>query len=109
MHAMLLTGQTVWGDPMPGTVLLTSKDIEYRINRAEACMVITDVNHIGRAERVAQNCPTLRHKMVVDGAVQDWLSYGDEIKKASSFLRREEIEQTRSEDPMLLYFTSGTT
>ena len=44
--------------PMPGTVLLTSKDIEYRINRAEACMVITDVNHIGRVERVAQNCPT---------------------------------------------------
>jgi acetyl-CoA synthetase len=95
--------------PMPGTVLLTSKDIEYRINRAEACMVITDVNHIGRVERVAQNCPTLRHKMVVDGVVQDWLNYGEEIKKASSFLQREEIDRTRSDDPMLLYFTSGTT
>jgi acetyl-CoA synthetase len=95
--------------PMPGTVLLTSKDIEFRINRAEACMVITDVNHIGRVERVAQNCPTLRHKMVVDGVVQDWLNYGEEIKKASSFLKREEIEPTRSDDPMLLYFTSGTT
>jgi acetyl-CoA synthetase len=95
--------------PMPGTVLLTSKDIEYRINRAEACMVITDVNHIGRMERVAQNCPTLRYKMVVDGVVQDWLNYGEEIKKASSFLQREEIEPTRSDDPMLLYFTSGTT
>lgn len=95
--------------PMPGTVLLTSKDIEYRINRAEACMVITDVNHIGRVERVAQNCPTLRHKMVVDGVVQDWLNYGEEIQKASSFLQREEIEPTRSDDPMLLYFTSGTT
>ena len=95
--------------PMPGTVLLTSKDIEYRINRAEACMVITDVNHIGRVERVAQNCPTLRYKMVVDGVVQDWLNYGEEIKKASSFLHREEIEPTRSDDPMLLYFTSGTT
>jgi acetyl-CoA synthetase len=47
--------------------------------------------------------------MVVDGAVQDWLNYGEEIKKASSFLQREEIEPTRSEDPMLLYFTSGTT
>jgi acetyl-CoA synthetase len=95
--------------PMPGTVLLTSKDIEFRINRAEACMVITDVNHIGRVERVAQNCPSLRHKMVVDGVVQDWLNYGEEIKKGSSFLNREEIEPTRSEDPMLLYFTSGTT
>ncbi len=31
--------------PMPGTVLLTSKDIEYRLNRAEASTIITDLNH----------------------------------------------------------------
>ncbi|MBN2126170.1 MAG: AMP-binding protein, partial [Deltaproteobacteria bacterium] len=95
--------------PMPGTVLLTAKDIEYRINRAEASMVITDVNHVGRVERVAQACPTLRHKMVVDGAVQDWLNYGEEIAKASPFLNRDEVEPTKSDEPMLLYFTSGTT
>ena len=95
--------------PMPGTVLLTAKDIEFRINRAEATMVITDVNHIGRVERAALNCPTLRHKMVVDGVVHDWLNYESEISKASSFLNREEIEPTRSDEPMLLYFTSGTT
>lgn len=95
--------------PMPGTVLLTSKDIEYRINRAEAAAVITDVNHIGRVERIADRCPTLRHKIVVDGVVQEWLNLKQEMDKTSSDLNRDDLEPTRSDDPMLLYFTSGTT
>ena len=33
--------------PMPGTVLLTAKDVEYRINRAEATMVFTDLQGSG--------------------------------------------------------------
>ena len=32
--------------PMPGTVLLTAKDVEYRVNRAEASMIITDLDHV---------------------------------------------------------------
>ncbi|MEA3558075.1 MAG: AMP-binding protein [Candidatus Thermoplasmatota archaeon] len=95
--------------PMPGTVLLTSKDIKYRINRAEANMVITDVDHIGRVERIAAECPTLEHKMVVDGPVMDWLCYSDEMKKAARNLDMNRVEPTKTTDPMLLYFTSGTT
>jgi acetyl-CoA synthetase len=38
--------------PMPGTVLLTAKDIEYRINRAGACMVLTDLVHADNVEAV---------------------------------------------------------
>ncbi len=95
--------------PMPGTVLLTSKDIKYRINRAEANMVITDVNHVGRVERIANECPTLKHKMVVDAPVLEWLYYKDEIYGAPDELDRSKFEPTRSDDPMLLYFTSGTT
>ncbi len=95
--------------PMPGTVLLTAKDIKYRINRAEANMVITDVNHVGRVERIATDCPTLEHKMVVDAPVMEWLYYQDLMDKSTPELNMERIEKTRSEDPMLLYFTSGTT
>jgi len=95
--------------PMPGTVLLTSKDIAYRINRAEACMVVTDVAHVGRVDKVAGECPTLRHKMVVDGSVLDWLSYPACMDEVTGNLDRSELEPTYSDDPMLLYFTSGTT
>lgn len=95
--------------PMPGTVLLTSKDIKYRINRAEASMVITDVNHVGRVERIIEGCPTIQHKMVVDAPVMEWLYYGDEMMKASRELDMGRVERTKTTDPMLLYFTSGTT
>ncbi len=95
--------------PMPGTVLLTSKDIKYRINRAEANMVITDVAHVGRVERVAIECPTLEHKMVVDGPVLEWLNYKDEMEKVNRDLDMKKVERTKTSDPMLLYFTSGTT
>ena len=95
--------------PMPGTVLLTSKDIAYRVNRAEARMVITDVAHVGRVDKVAHDCPTLEHKMVVDGSVLDWLSYAQCMNEVNANLDMSKIERTRSDDPMLLYFTSGTT
>jgi acetyl-CoA synthetase len=95
--------------PMPGTVLLTSKDIKYRINRAEANMVITDVAHVGRVERIAAECPTLKHKMVVDGPVLEWLYYKDEMNKVPAELDMNQVERTKTSDPLLLYFTSGTT
>jgi acetyl-CoA synthetase len=95
--------------PMPGTVLLTSKDIKYRINRAEANMVITDVNHVGRVERIVPECPTLEHRMVVDAPVMEWLYYQDLMDTSTSGLDMSRVEKTRADDPMLIYFTSGTT
>jgi len=95
--------------PMPGTVLLTSKDIKYRVNRAEACMVITDLSHVGRVERIMEECPTLRHRMIVDHSVLEWTSYKEEMERASEHLDMAKIERTKSSDPMMIYFTSGTT
>ncbi len=95
--------------PMPGTVLLTSKDIKYRINSAGASMIITDVNHVGRVERIAAECPTLEHKMIVDAPVMEWLDYKDEMEKVARELDMDRVEPTKTTDPMLLYFTSGTT
>ncbi len=95
--------------PMPGTVLLTSKDIEYRINRAEATMVITDLDHADSVEAVKAKCPTLKHMMLVDGKRTDWYNYDEEMNEVSAKLDKKSIEKTKSSDPMLIYFTSGTT
>ncbi|MBN2602695.1 MAG: AMP-binding protein, partial [Candidatus Thermoplasmatota archaeon] len=95
--------------PMPGTVLLTSKDIEYRINRAEACMLITDMDHADIVEAVKAKCPTLKHMMLVDGKRANWYNYDEEIKEVSSELEQKDSDKTLSTDPMLIYFTSGTT
>jgi len=95
--------------PMPGTVLLTSKDIEYRINRAEACMILTDMDHAESVELIKDKCPSLKHFMLVDGKRKGWLSFYEEMNKASAELKQSEVGKTKSSDPMLIYFTSGTT
>jgi len=95
--------------PMPGTVLLTSKDIEYRINRAEACMVLTDMDHAENVDLIKKKCPSLKHLMLVDGKRKGWINFDEEMNKASSEILQSEIEKTKSSDPMLIYFTSGTT
>lgn len=95
--------------PMPGTVLLTAKDIEYRINRAEATMVITDLDHADSVESVKAKCPTLKHMMLVDGKRANWYNYDEEMNEVDANLDMDKIEKTKSTDPMLIYFTSGTT
>jgi hypothetical protein len=45
-------------------------------------MVITHMNHIARVEGVAGKCAHLHLKMVVDGTMQDWISYKEEMSKA---------------------------
>jgi len=95
--------------PMPGTVLLTSKDIEYRVNRAEACMVLTDMDHADSVEGVKAKCPTLKHMMLVDGKRANWYNYDEEIAEVTAELSQKDIGKTLSTDPMLIYFTSGTT
>jgi acetyl-CoA synthetase len=95
--------------PMPGTVLLTAKDIEYRINRAEANMVLTDMDHADLVESVKAKCPTLKHMMLVDGKRANWYNYDEEMSEVTTELSQKEIGKTKSTDPMLIYFTSGTT
>ena len=95
--------------PMPGTVLLTAKDVEYRVNRAEANMVFTDLNHADMIDGTKSKCPTLKHLMLVDGKRKGWLNYLEEMDKSSYELPQNEIGKTKSTDPMLIYFTSGTT
>jgi acetyl-CoA synthetase len=95
--------------PMPGTVLLTAKDVEYRINRAEANMIITDLDHADIVEAVKAKCPTLKHMMLVDGKRAGWYNYDEEMSEVKRELSQDEVGKTKSSDPMLIYFTSGTT
>jgi acetyl-CoA synthetase len=94
--------------PMPATVLCTPKDVEYRINKAEAVMAITDLENIHKIEKVQANCPTLKVAMIVGGSRKGFIDYDEEMSEASSELDINEIGKTRSDDPLIIYFTSGT-
>ena len=92
--------------PMPATTLCTPHDIEYRLNRAEASVAITDPENAAKVEEIAANCPSLKHIIMMDGDKRGWVNWDEELPKLSA--RLEDVEPTRSDDPLLIYFTSGT-
>ena len=92
--------------PVPTTTLCTSRDIEYRLNLAEANLAITDLENAGKVEAAAGNCASLNTLMTIDGSKRGWIAYEEKMAQASS--RLEDVERTRSDDPLLIYFTSGT-
>ncbi|MCH8309640.1 MAG: AMP-binding protein [Chloroflexi bacterium] len=92
--------------PMPATTLCTTNDIVYRVNMAEANVVITDMAGSAKVEEAAPDCLTLEHLVMVGGNKRGWISYGERMAEASPHL--EAVEPTRSDDPLIIYFTSGT-
>ena len=93
--------------PMPGTVLLTARDIAYRLERAEANVVITDMEHVDRVEDALQNSMAMDLKLLVgpEDAPPGWCSYQELAGHSTRFNRPVD---TSLNDPMLIYFTSGT-
>ena len=92
--------------PMPATTLCTPHDIEYRLNRSEATVAITDLENASKIEEVVANCPSLKHLVLVDGTKKGWVNLTDELPRLSP--RLESVEKTRSDDQLIIYFTSGT-
>ena len=92
--------------PMPATTMCTPHDIEYRINRAEASVAITDLENASKVEEMVASCPSLKHIILINGRKRGWITWDDELPKMSRHL--ENVEPTRSDDPLLIYFTSGT-
>ena len=94
---------------MPGTNLLTAKDIAYRINKAGAKLAIVTAEHVEKLEEIRGACATLKHLIVVGGEHAGWTSYEAACAAASDELNRADLRGPRADDMMLIYFTSGTT
>ena len=80
---------------MPGTMLLTAKDLEYRINRAKAKLVIVTEEHAGRIEEIKDQCPTLEHCIIVGGQREGWIDYTAARADALDTLSRDDVEPSR--------------
>lgn len=93
--------------PMPGTTQLKGKDIVYRINRAEASVAVADPDGASSISSVFDQCSTLETLIVMGGKADGWID-GDSARN-SALGDSLPADVTRSDDPMLIYFTSGTT
>jgi acetyl-CoA synthetase/medium-chain acyl-CoA synthetase len=90
---------------MPGTTLLTPKDIVYRANLAETRVAITDAANAPKFDEVRAQCPALEILIVVGGEHDGWTSYESAVAAGSAERAR---STTPSDDPCMIYFTSGT-
>ena len=97
---------------IPGSLQLTKKDVAYRANAAgiSAVVCVDDPFVIDQVEQAQPEAETLKHKILVGEPREGWLSFHDGIAPMSEdFPRPTGEEQTRWDDTMLVYFTSGTT
>jgi acyl-coenzyme A synthetase/AMP-(fatty) acid ligase len=107
-HLAMLGCIRIGAVAMPGTPQLTARDIRYRISRAEAVAAVTDAEGAAKIDEVVDDCPTLRTKICIDDAADGtWLSWQAELERSRP--AAPDVGPTRADDPMLLYFTSGTT
>ena len=97
---------------IPATHLLSTKDFVYRNNAAAIKMIVCVpekevMDHIDESEN---GSPTLKSKVTLGDVRNGWLNLESGIEEASDqYLRPLLNDATRSDDKMLLYFTSGTT
>ena len=93
---------------IPATTLLTEADLADRIERGEVKFVVALAADADRYKGIADGCTKVA---VGDQHVPGWLNYSD----SESFLGESDPSspadefETAAGDPLLLYFTSGTT
>lgn len=90
---------------IPSVNMLPPKDIQFRINQSGALALVTDSKIADQLGDIADKCPNLKHRIVVDAPHGDWIFYGDMPASASDKFT---TIKTRSDDPCLIYFTSST-
>jgi len=94
--------------PMPATVQLTSSDIAERLRQSGASAVVVDLEGTEKIDAIRDQCPSLRETLVVgDAEPGGWRSWESGLMAATD--RSPDAEPTGATDPLLIYFTSGTT
>ncbi|XP_068695057.1 acyl-coenzyme A synthetase ACSM3, mitochondrial-like [Montipora foliosa] len=106
--ACLRTGTIV----CPGSIQLRARDIKSRLLSSHATCIVADTDTTELVDQVAKFVPSLKAKLLVGEQEQTtetrkgWLPFKELFEQAST---EHECVRTRSNEPMTVYFTSGTT
>ncbi|MGE5608796.1 MAG: AMP-binding protein, partial [Bacillota bacterium] len=85
--------------PVPATPMLTEKDIRYRLGAANIRAVMTDEADVSKFASFAGI------RVLVGADCPGWSSFDTGLRQADPGV---EFEPTRSDEPGILFFTSGT-
>jgi acetyl-CoA synthetase len=115
-HLLLLLGNVVplWETMLaamklgvvviPATTLLTSDELKDRLDRGRARAVVATQDQVAKFAGLGDDKLV---RIVIGGTGKDgWLPFEDAVKASDTFTAD---GVTNADDPMLLYFTSGTT
>ena len=97
---------------IPATHLLTKKDIVYRNNYGDvkAIICLDEGDIADHVEAAVPESKTLEKLFLVKGKREGWISFDEEMEKASDvFERPVGDEGNKLTDPFIMFFTSGTT
>ena len=87
---------------VPTTMLVSADDLEDRLRRGDVRHIIAQASEASRFAALAPDCT----RIAVGGAPDGWRDFDDSGKASPDFAAD---GVTRANDPLLLYFTSGTT
>ena len=95
---------------IPATNQLVEHDFDYRFKAAsvKAILCTADGDTSNHVDKAAETYGELEHKIIVNGEKEGWHSFDTEYKLFRSIFERE-ADTACGNDPMLMFFTSGTT
>ena len=95
---------------IPAPNQLLEHDLEYRFNAAGVTAVLctADGDTAAQVDLAAAKCPTVQHKLIVNGTREGWRTFDEEYTLYSTHYKRTE-DAPGGDDRMLMFFTSGTT
>ncbi len=95
---------------IPATNLLQEHDFDYRFNSAKVSAIVctADGDVAANVDAAAKNCPTVKLKIMVGGSKEGWHDFDNEYKLFNAHFYRDD-NTACGDDPMIMFFTSGTT
>ena len=102
-HAAVIGAMKLGALVVPCTATLRAKDIAYRVQHSGARAVITTVEQTAEVDAAGVDLPV---RIAVGGAPAGWLNWDEAVGRAAS---TGIAVRTRSDEPALCYYTSGTT
>ncbi len=95
---------------IPATNQLQEHDFEYRFNAAgvSAILCTADGNTAEQVDSAQRKSPTLKTKILVGGNREDWHDFDENYSLFTGKFERSE-DTPCGTDPMIMFFTSGTT
>ncbi len=91
---------------IPCTSMLREKDLVYRANHSGARAIIAGFENAAMIAELRKQCPGVERYLIAGAARTGWMSLQEDMSNA---LESFKPAKTKSSEPALCYYTSGTT